>query len=233
MRVRRLINALIVTALTAVGWVASAAPAFAKGPTSVLVANRNMDRVLVLVYTDKAYERLATAVGAFGPDIGSKREPHSFPDNVRAGVRLTWLADEMMILRIDNVYFTSDDGTWIETSNVDEQGDMFNLPARWHRAANQKLLMASLTAAGMIEGSKPPAGKQASTVPSATGPTASQTASAVSQPAPASVEGAGRVPFNVPMLAGAGVVGVIVGATAALALARYRRSKAPWAGRSG
>ena len=233
MRVRRMIIALIVTTLTVVGWVASAAPAHAKGPTSVLMANRNMSRVTVLYYTDKAYERLASGVGAFSPDIGSKSEPRSFPDNVRAGVRLTWLADEMMILRIDNVYFTTDDGIWIETSNADRRGDMFNLPARWHRAANQKVLMASLTAAGMVAGSKPPAGKPTSTVPSATAPTAPQTAPTVSQAAPASVPGAGRAPANLAVIAGAGVAGVIVGATAALALARTRRSKAPRVDRSG
>jgi hypothetical protein len=233
MRVRRMIIALIVTTLAVVGWVASAAPAHAKGPTSVLLANRNMSRVTVLYYTDKAYERLATGVGAFGPDIGSKSEPRSFPDNVRAGVRLAWLADEMMILRIDNVYFTTDDGIWIETSNADRRGDMFNLPARWHRAANQKVLMASLTAAGMVAGSKPPAGKPTSTEPSATAPTTAQTAPTVSQAAPASVPGFGRAPANLPVIAGAGVAGVIVGATAALALARTLRSKASRVDRSG
>jgi hypothetical protein len=233
MSIRRMIIALVVITLTAVGWFASAAPAHAKGATSVLMADRNMSRVTVLYYTNKAYERLASGVGALGPDIGSKSEPRSFPDNVRSGVRLTWLADEMMILRIDNVYFTTDDGIWIETSNVDRQGDILNLPARWHRAANQKLLIASLTAAGMIAGSTPPAGKQASTVPSATAPTASQTASTVSQSAPASVPGAGRVSPNTPMIAGAGVAGVIVGATVAMALARVRRGKAPRADRSG
>jgi hypothetical protein len=157
MRVRRMIIVAMVATLAVVAWVASAAPAHAKGPTSVVMANGNLSRVEVLHYTEKAYERLTIGVGAFGPDIGSTSEPQSFPDDVRAGVRLTWLADEMVILRIDDVYFTTHDGIWIETLNADRQGHMFNLPARWHRAVNQKVLMASLTAAGMIAGSKPPA----------------------------------------------------------------------------
>jgi hypothetical protein len=234
MRVPRMIIALVVAMLAAVAWVMSAAPAHAKGPTSVLLANRDISRFRVLDNTDKVYERLAAGVGAFGPDIGSTKQPRSFPDNLRAAVRLTWLADEMMILRVDTVYFTTDDGIWIETWNVDRQGDMFKLPAHWHRAVSQTVLMASLTAAGMIAGSDPPVRKSASAVPSAIAPTASQAASTESQAAASSVSGADRAPAPMlAMLTGAGVAGVIVGATAALALTRARRSKAPRVDRSG
>jgi hypothetical protein len=111
---------------------------------------------------------------------------------------------------------------------------MFKLPARWHRAASQKVLMASLTAAGMIAGSKPPAAEPTSTVASATAPTASQAGPTASQAAPASVPGTDRPPANtLAMIVGAGLAGVIVGATATLTLARTRRGKATRVDRSG
>jgi hypothetical protein len=232
MRVPRRIIALVVAMLAAVAWVMSAAPAHAKGPTSVVMANSNLSRIKGLYYTDKAYERLVVGVGAFGPDVGSTRTPRSIPD-VRAGVRLTWLADERVILRIDNVYFTTHDGIWIETWNADRQARMFNLPAHWHRAADRKALMASLATAGMIAGSETPARKPTPTVPSATAPIASQAAPPASQTAPASALGIDRNPANLRTIAGAGVAGVIVGATAALALTRARHRKAPQVGRSG
>jgi hypothetical protein len=155
MSVRRKLAALLVTILGTVAWFASAAPAQAGGPTTVLLANPELSRVKALYTTDKAYERLAAGVGAFGRDIGSTSKPHSIPDEVRGEIRLTWLAHEMMIWRLDRVYFTTHDGIWVETTLADRQGYMFKLPARWHRAASQKVLMASLTAAGMIAGSNP------------------------------------------------------------------------------
>jgi hypothetical protein len=217
MRVRHKIITLAVTALTAVAWVASAAPAQAGGPTSVLMVNTETGRANALYHTHSAYQRLADGVGAFGPDIGSTDRPSSV--SAASEIRLTWMIHDMSVWRIDRVHLTPHDGTWVETLlMMNQSGDIFDRPGRWHRAANQKVLLASLAAAGMIAGSKPAAGEPTSTVP-AEDPTASQAA-------PAAVTGGGRAPATgLAIIAGAGVAGLIVGATVALAVARPRRNK--------
>jgi hypothetical protein len=234
MRVRRKIIALVVTTLAAAAWIASAAPAHAGGPTSVLLVNPETGRANALYHTDNVYQRLADGVGAFGPDVGSTDKPPSA--SVGSEIRLTWMIHDMSVWRIDRVHLTPHDGTWVETLlMMNQSGDIFDRPGRWHRAANEKVLMASLAAAGMIAGSKPPAGEPASTVPageaSTVPPAAEPTAS---QAAPASVTGGGRAPATVlAVIAGAGMAGLVVGATATLALARARRGKAPRVDRSG
>jgi hypothetical protein len=217
MPVRRKIIALLVPLLAGVAWVASAAPAQAGGPTSVLMVNPETGRANALYHTHSAYQRLADGVGAFGPDIGSTDRPSSI--SAASEIRLTWMIHDMSVWRIDRVHLTPHDGTWVETLlMMNQSGDIFDRPGRWHRAANQKVLLASLAAAGMIAGSKPAAGEPTSTVP-AEDPTASQAA-------PAAVTGGGRAPATgLAIIAGAGVAGLIVGATVALAVARPRRNK--------
>jgi hypothetical protein len=217
MPVRRKIIALLVPLLAGVAWVASAAPAQAGGPTSVLMVNPETGRANALYHTHSAYQRLADGVGAFGPDIGSTDRPSSI--SAASEIRLTWMIHDMSVWRIDRVHLTPHDGTWVETLlMMNQSGDIFDRPGRWHRAANQQVLLASLAAAGMIAGSKPAAGEPTSTVP-AEDPTASQAA-------PAAVTGGGRAPATgLAIIAGAGVAGLIVGATVALAVARPRRNK--------
>jgi hypothetical protein len=223
MPIRRKITALLVTVLAAVGWAALAAPAHAGGPTSVLMVNPATGRTNALYYTNKAYERLANGVGVFAADSGSDRKPPSVSDDFDGEIRLTWMIHDMSIWRIDRVHVTGHDGTWIETLLTVDGGDVFSRPGRWHRAADHRLLMASLTAAGLLAGSQRAAGDSTSTMPSAAVPTVVQAAPTAVQTAPAPVVASSRTPVAVPaMIAGAGAAGLVVGAVAALALARPR-----------
>jgi hypothetical protein len=229
MPVRRKIIALFVSTLAAVAWVASVAPAQAGGPTSVLMVNPATGRTNALYYTSGAYQRLASGVGAFAADNGSDRKPPSVIDDFDGEIRLTWMIHDMSIWRIDRVHVTAHDGTWIETQLTINGGDVFSRPGRWHRAADQRLLMASLTAAGLLAGSKRPAGDPTATMPAAAGSTVPQVVdSTVPNAEPATVTGTSRTRVSVlAMIAGAGVAGLIIGAVGAFALLRPRRSRSP------
>jgi hypothetical protein len=231
MSVRRKIIALLVTVLAAGAWSASAAaPAQAGGPTSVLMTNPATGRAHALYYSDRAYERLASAVGGFGAESGSASKPESVVDDFGSEIRLTWLIHDMSIWRIDRAHITAKDGMWIETLVTVDGGDIFNRAGFWHRAADQRLLMASLTAAGLLAGSQRAAGDPTSTVPSAAVPTVERAAPTVVQTAPAPVVATSHTPVPVPaMIAGAAAAGLAVGAVAALLLARprTRRSRPP------
>ena len=224
MSVRRKIIALLVTVLAAGAWSASAAaPAQAGGPTSVLMTNPATGHAHALYYSDRAYERLGSGVGAFGAESGSADRPQSVVDDFGSEIRLTWLIHDMSIWRIDRVHITTQDGTWVETLVEVADGDIYSRPASWHRAADLKLLMGSLNAAGLLAGSARVTTDPTSTVPHATAPTVAQAVPTVAQTAPAPVVATGRTPVPVPaLIAGAGVAGLVVGAVAALALARPR-----------
>jgi hypothetical protein len=223
MRVRRKIIALLVTVLATIAWFASAAPAHAGGPTSVLMTNPATGRAHALYYSDRAYQRLASAVGGFGAESGSAQGPQSVVDDFGSEIRLTWMIHDMSIWRIDRVHTTARDGTWIETLVQVDGRDIFDRPGFWHRAHDQRVLMASLTAAGLLTGSVRVSGDPPSTVPPAAAPTVVQAAPTVAQTAPAPVVATSRTPVPVPaMIAGAGVAGLVVGAVAALTLVRPR-----------
>jgi hypothetical protein len=225
MPVRRKIIALLVTILAAVAWCATAAaPAQAGGPTSVLLANPAAGRAHALYYSDPAYDRLASAVGAFSDEAGSASKPESVVDDFGSEIRLTWLIHDMSIWRIDRVHTTAKDGTWIETVRTDDGGgDVFDRPGSWHRPHDQRLLMASLTAAGLLTRAQRAAGDPTATMPTAAVPTLAQAAPTVAHSAPSGAVATGRTAVPVPaMIAGGAVGGVVVGAVAALLLARPR-----------
>jgi hypothetical protein len=223
MHVRRKIIALLVTVLATIAWFASAAPAHAGGPTSVLMTNPATGRAYALYYGDRAYQRLASAVGGFGAESGSAQRPQSVVDDFGSEIRLTWMIHDMSIWRIDRVRITPQDGTWVETLVQVADGDIFSRPANWHRAADLKLLMGSLKAAGLLAGSARVTADPTSMVPPATAPTVAQAVPTVAQTALAPVVATSRTAVPVPaMIAGAGVAGLAVGAVAALTLVRPR-----------
>jgi hypothetical protein len=231
MSVRRRIIALLVTVLAAGAWSAStAAPAQAGGPTSVLMTNPATGRAHALYVSDRAYDRLVDAVGGFGAESGSAAKPASVVDDFGNEIRLTWLIHDMSIWRIDRVHITAKDGTWIETVVTIDGGDVFGRQGSWHRAHDQRLLMASLTAAGLLATSARVTGDPTSIVPPAAVPTVEQAGPTVAQTAAAPVVASSRTAVPVAaMIAGAGAGGLVVGAVAALVLARprTRRSRPP------
>jgi hypothetical protein len=94
----------LIALLAAVGWFAAAQSAAAGGPTSVLLANPQTGRASALYYTDKAYDQLAGAVGAFVSEAGSTNKPAAVTDDLTGEIRLTWLIHDMSIWRIDRVH---------------------------------------------------------------------------------------------------------------------------------
>jgi hypothetical protein len=95
-------------------------------------------RAHALYYSDRAYERLSTAVGGFGAKAGSASKPESVVEDFGSEIRLTWLIHDMSIWRIDRVHITAKDGTWIETLMTDNGGDVFGRQGSWHRAHDQR-----------------------------------------------------------------------------------------------
>jgi hypothetical protein len=138
---------LIALLLGALGWASVTPTAHAGGPTSVLMTNPNLGRATALHIQNPDYDRLFAAVGeqVTGPEqppsgVGSSDE-----------VRLTWLIHDMQIWRIDRVHLTGGDGIWLETViDITDSGDVFDRPARWHRAKDDKVLTALLTNAGLL-----------------------------------------------------------------------------------
>ena len=118
---------LLIAVLAAVSWVGATQVASAGGPTSVLLASPGNGRVAALYHTDAGYERLATAVDAYGASAGSTTRPGSVTNDLGNEIRLTWLIHDMTIWRIDRVHITDEDGVWVETV---VQTDVHSFPTR-------------------------------------------------------------------------------------------------------
>jgi hypothetical protein len=140
----------LIALLAAVGWFAAAQSAAAGGPTSVLLANPQTGRASALYYTDKAYDQLAGAVGAFVSEAGSTNKPAAVTDDLTGEIRLTWLIHDMSIWRIDRVHATTEDGMWVQTVVRTDGGDVFDEPGTWHRPVDPKALAAALQDAGLL-----------------------------------------------------------------------------------
>ena len=139
----------LIALLAAVGWFTAAHSAAAGGPTSVLLANPQTGRVAALYHTDKAYERLAGAVGASESQTGSTNKPGAVTDDFTGEIRLTWLIHDMSIWRIDRVHAT-EDGMWVQTVVRTDGGDVFDQPGTWHRPVDPKALAAALQDARLL-----------------------------------------------------------------------------------
>jgi hypothetical protein len=171
MKLRPILLALLL-ALLGVG--VAPPSAYAGGPTSVLMSNPDQQRARAAYNGDPVYETLTAAIGE------GRTGPNAAPAGLAAGggedVRLTWLIHDMQVWRIDRIHLTSADGMWIETV-VDVSGEsrIFEMPAHWHRPADEAALAAVLAVAGLLgDSGAPPTG--------APGPAAEATV-----PAPAAV----------------------------------------------
>jgi hypothetical protein len=215
---KRLLAALIAL-LAAVSWCTAAESASAGGPTSVLLANPQTGRVAALYYTDKAYDRLADAVGAFASQTGSTDKPPAVTDEITDEIRLTWLIHDMSVWRIDRVHANTEDGMWVQTFVQTDDGDVFDQPGTWHRPVDTKVLAAALQDARLLTNSA--GGKASSSIP----PLAKSSSAAVTN---AAMPGAESPKGG--WMAAVGAIGVLVGAVGAMLL---RRSPAGRKGHSG
>ena len=146
MKLRRILLALLL-ALLAVG--VAPRSAYAGGPTSVLMVSPDQQQARAAYTSDSVYAALMAAVGEgqTGPDA----PPAGLATGGGEDVRLTWLIHDIQVWRIDRIHLTSANGMWIETV-VDHSGEgrMFDVPAHWHRPADEAALAAVLSEAGLL-----------------------------------------------------------------------------------
>ncbi len=213
----RTASALILGLLLALGGgLLGAGPAWAGGPTSVLVVDPAAGRAAALYVDDARYQELADAVGAYAaPDDSnadaepsSSTSPASVSDCFECEVRITWLIHDMSVWRVDRVHLTAGDGIWLQTVADASGGDVFDRPAIWQRPHDAARLRAVLTAMGVVAG--------ASAGPEGGSADPSQTA----ESGVAGSGGSSAGPPVVEVAAGAGVLGLALGLGAALLLRR-------------
>ena len=166
MKLRRVLLPLLLAFLT-VG--TAAHPAYAGGPTSVLMASPDRQQARAAYNGDSVYAALTAAVGE--DHTGPTTPPVGLATGGREDIRLTWLIHDVQIWRIDRIHHTSADGMWIETVvNPSGEESMFDVPAHWHRPADEAALTAVLSDVGLLGDSgaaftQPPAPAAEATVP--------------------------------------------------------------------
>lgn len=155
-------------------------PAYAGGPTSVLLSVPGEGRTASLYYTEDAYEELADLVGAYdgtGTVDGSGRSHET-----GTGVTLTWLIHDVTPWRVDRVYLQGDGAPWIASQVM--EGDALSVwdsPVVWHQPANGPELTQLLNSLGVGQAGK--AAEPASPVePGVTAPDSVEPASAAPAP---------------------------------------------------
>jgi len=186
--------------LGGIGLASATSTAYAGGPTSVLMTNPQPGRAAALHVENPLYGRLYAAVGE---EVTGPEQPPSGVGSDDNEVRLTWLIHDMQIWRIDRLHLTSGDGIWLETVlDVADSGDVFDRPARWHRAKDEKALTALLTNAGLLGAGPAPSS------PTSPGDT-SQVTTASSTPSQ-----------PVAPIVGAAIGGLVVGAVGSVLLRR-------------
>jgi hypothetical protein len=196
----------IATMLGALCWSALPEVAYAGGPTSVLVVNLSGQQATGLYHSDAGYDRLVTALDAYGTAAGSADRPSSISSNAGETIRLTWLIHDQQIWRIDRIHLTAADGVWVQTvSDLSGTGDPFDRPGVWHRPTDAKALLAVLAG-----------------VPTSPRPVISESAIAAAelpppgQPAP-STSGL--------LVTGAGLIGLLLGVAGTLLARRVRSTR--------
>jgi hypothetical protein len=223
--------ALLVAVLGTLGWALSAAPAYAGGPTSVLLVDRVTGKASALYYEHPAYDQLSRSVEVADLAKASIHRPSTVSAAYDNHIMLTWLAHDVWVWRIDEVYITDDDGIWVSTqADLTGAGDIVEQTAHWHRPADDKALLAAISATGLL----PRAGQASThrtvppTFPSSesqdTGAVSPTTSNASATAVPATTSAGSTGGASGLMAAGAGVAGFVVGAGGVLL---YRRARSP------
>jgi hypothetical protein len=215
MKVRRLVVAFAVLIAGPAAWAASAEPASAGGPTSVLLSDPVSGRVGALYHTQADYQRLAEVVGAYKPDEGEINQPDAVHNGTHE-YRLTWLIHDMRVWRIDLLYETAD-GLWIN-SKVDQTGDQDPLAqmGRWNQLdhTHKAKLSAVFRNAGILGKSGAVTGESAESAPEVAPDPTSEVATGAANTPGGPTAGA--------VAAGAGLAGLVIGTGGTLLLRRAR-----------
>jgi hypothetical protein len=142
---RRTVLAIVAVLVVALS---SVMPAVAGGPTSVLLSAPSVPRVVATGYEDKTYNDLTELIQstdrATAGNGGTSHESGEF-------VRATWLIHDMSVWRLDVIYPQADNGPWIATTTMDENGRMSETPV-WHRSSDPVKLLKLLDTLGLIGG---------------------------------------------------------------------------------
>ncbi|MFF1816525.1 hypothetical protein ACFVWG_04470 [Kribbella sp. NPDC058245] len=127
-----------------------AAPAYAGGPTSVLLSAP--PRVVALGYDDLRYSELQALTSL----EGASKEPDS-PDHQSGNfVRAAWLIHDMNVWRIDIIYPDAPGGPWIATSESSDgsalDGSALLGKPVWHRSPEPVALTKLLASLKLLPG---------------------------------------------------------------------------------
>ena len=199
----------------------AAGPAWAGGPTSVMIVSPTTGQAAALHTSNARYQQLVEAVDAYDSPTGPTTPPSTVPaDCFGCEIRLTWLIHDMSVWRVDRVYLTADDGIWLGSVSNSEGGNLDDQSVRWQRPHDSKTLLALLESSGVTaEDSSPDPTDAAPTEPSPTGVAATNPAST-----DAASTGSAGTPLGLVAL-GSGIVGVLIGFIGSR-LIRRRRSVA-------
>lgn len=169
MTARRILLSLLAALLTGWTWLSVAPVARAGGPTSLLVTNPGTQQATGLYYTDRGYDLLVGALGAYAEQPeGVTASPRAPNGNAGREVRLTWMIHDMSVWRVDRIHLTTD-GVWIETVvDVADRGDVLEQPSRWSRPRDEQALYSVLRDVGVLAG---PAVAASRAVPTTAAPT--------------------------------------------------------------
>lgn len=212
---RRSLLAVLALVLGSLVLPAAAGPAWAGGPTSVLLVVPGEGRTASLYIDSREYQQLADLLGAHDP---ATSEGKGGSHETGTGITLTWLIHDVQVWRVDRVYLDAKGGPWVSTQATFGDGSIWDAPAVWHAPDRGKELSTMLDSL---------VGPDASASDgSATDSTATDTAASTllaDEPAPAAAaEPAGRqVNWLVSGLAL--VLGLLGGAGLVTAASRRRR----------
>ena len=199
----------------------AAGPAWAGGPTSVMIVSPTTGQAAALHTSNARYQQLVEAVAAYDSPTGPTTPPSAVSaDCFGCEIRLTWLIHDMSVWRVDRVYLTADDGIWLGSVSNSEGGNLDDQSVRWQRPHDSKTLLALLESSGVTaQDSSPDPTDAAPTEPSPTGVAATNPAST-----DAASTGSAGTPLGLVAL-GSGIVGVLIGFIGSR-LIRRRRSVA-------
>jgi hypothetical protein len=142
---RRTVLAIVAVLVVALSGVM---PAAAGGPTSVLLSAPSVPRVVATGYEDKAYNDLTELIRS--TDAGGKADT-SHQHESGEFIRATWLIHDMSVWRLDVIYPQAENGPWIATTVMDENGKLPEMPV-WHRSADPAKMLKLLDALGLLGG---------------------------------------------------------------------------------
>jgi hypothetical protein len=142
---RRTVLAIVAVLVVALS---SVMPAVAGGPTSVLLSAPSVPRVVATGYEDKTYNDLTELIQS--TDTAGKADTSHLHESGEF-VRATWLIHDMSVWRLDVIYPQAENGPWIATTTMDENGRMSETPV-WHRSSDPAKLLKLLDAIGLLGG---------------------------------------------------------------------------------